>query len=64
MGALSRVPALRKLQNFALKTILADSQLHPDVRNINSRVEQAHNGLVFIHVVHELEVVEWQTFFV
>jgi hypothetical protein len=39
------------------------SRPHPDVRNFNSRVAQAHNGLALIHVVQELEVVEQQTFF-
>jgi hypothetical protein len=60
---LCRVEALQKLQKFILISIFLDSKLHPDVRNTNSRVEQVHNGLLLIHVVQELEVVEWQTFF-
>jgi hypothetical protein len=60
---LCRVEALQKLQKFILISVFWDSQLHPDVRNINSRVEQVHNGLLLIHVVQELAVVEWQTFF-
>jgi hypothetical protein len=63
LGALYRVVALQKLQNFVLISGFLDAQVHPDVRNINSRVGQVHNGPLWVHVVQELEVVERQTFF-
>jgi hypothetical protein len=63
LGALYRVVALQKLQNFIVISVFLDTQVHPDVRNINSRVGQVHNGPLWVHVVQELEVVERQTFF-